>query len=587
MQALFDGIPIQNMNTSMTINAPAAWILALFLNEAKKQNARVEDLRGTIQNDIVKEYLSRGTYIFPPKPSMDLTAQVVSFSINKIPKWNPINICSYHLQEVGATPVQEIAYTLANAIGVLDHIKNSGKVDKSKFPLVVGRISFFLNAGIRFIEEVCKIRVFSKLWNRTCRERYRISDEKLCRFRYGAQVNSLNLVKDQPENNVPRIVYELLGIVLSKNTRARSVQLPAWNEALGLPRKWDQQWSLRIQQILAYETDILEYGDIFEGSVEILRKEKELEEEANAEIEKILDMGGILAALENGELKRALVKSNAVRLNAIENGTQTVVGLNKFIKTEKSLLMSETEEIFINVDEAVEGQQIEELRSFKISRDNKKIAKALSNLKKIATQEKSIIESTIECAQCGVTTGEWADTLREVYGEYRAPTGISIGGTVYKSSKSIKDIRMKVQRIRQEIGRNAKIMIGKPGLDGHSNGAEQLALCARDCGMDVVYEGIRLSPEQIAECALQEGVHLVALSMLSGAHRQLVPEIMKCMKERNIDHKPIVIGGLIPEKDEPFLKEKGVEYINSDKQLKSLEIVERLVCIIDERKGLD
>ena len=436
MERLFDQIPIEKMNTSMTINAPAAWILALYISTAMKQGADISKLLGTIQNDILKEYLSRGTYIFPPKPSLRLTAEVISFTVKEMPKWNPINICSYHLQESGATPVQEVAFALANAVAVLDEVQQLGKIAPENFPAVVGRISFFLNAGIRFIEEMCKVRVFTNLWDRICKERYGVSDEKLRRFRYGIQVNSLGLTVHQPENNVARILYELMGVVLSKRARARSVQLPAWNEALGLPRKWDQQWSLRLQQILAFETDLLEYGDIFDGSTVIAKKEKELEEAAQAELNKILDMGGAVAAIENGYMKRSLVESNARRIRAIETGDQIVVGVNQFTEGEPSPLMEGLSSAFLKVDEAVESQQIRSLQEFREKRDMSRVVASLDRLRASAVSGENMMKVSIDCAQAGVTTGEWADALREVYGEYRAPTGV-VGVAVCRNRQEI------------------------------------------------------------------------------------------------------------------------------------------------------
>lgn len=555
MECLFDQIPIEKMNTSMTINAPAAWILALYLTAAKKQGADISKLSGTVQNDILKEYLSRGTYIFPPGPSLRMTAEVISFTVKEVPKWNPINICSYHLQESGATPVQEVAFALANAIAVLDEVKKLGKVDEKDFPNVVGRISFFLNAGIRFIEETCKVRVFTKLWDRICQERYGVVDPKLRRFRYGIQVNSLGLTDRQPENNIARIIYELLGAVLTKRARARSVQLPAWNEALGLPRRWDQQWSLRLQQILAFETDLLEYEDIFDGSVVISKKEKEMEEAAQAELDKVLEMGGAVIAIENGYMKRSLVESNARRIRNIESGAQTVVGVNKFIESEKSPLVEGLDSAFLTVDDSVEDEQIKLLQDFRKQRNSKKVEEALDSLKEAAVSGKNIMENSMFCAECGVTTGEWANALREIFGEYRAPTGVSGVSMVSQAIPEVGKVIEKVKKLNKKLGRNLKILVGKPGLDGHSNGAEQIAVKAKEVGMEVVYDGIRLTPEQIAESALQEGVHIIGLSVLSGSHMWLVKEVMRCMQERGIEDIPIVLGGIIPEDDTKKLLE--------------------------------
>ena len=551
MEVLFDQIPMGKINTSMTINAPTAWVLALYIAAAKKQGAAISELRGTVQNDILKEYLSRGTYIFPPKPSMRLTADVISYTINNIPKWNPINICSYHLQESGATPVQELAYTLANAMSVLDSIKAKDDVRPEDFPRVVGRISFFLNAGIRFIEEICKVRAFTKMWDRICKDHYGVADPKLRQFRYGVQVNSLNLTQRQPENNIARIIYEFLSVVLSKSARARSIQLPAWNEAFGLPRKWDQQWSLRLQQIMAFETDLLEYDDIFNGSEVISRKEKDLEEEATAVLKTIMDMGGAIEALENGYMKRNLVQSNAKRLREIETEKRIVVGVNKFLEGEPSPLTENMTQSFLTVDDAAETDQIRSLQRFRESRDQNQVTSALEYLKEAILAEENIMNASIKCAEAGVTTGEWADTLRDVFGEYRAPTGIS-GVLMGKlDNADIVRLRAKIHQLNEALGRNLKLLIGKPGLDGHSNGAEQIAVKAKEVGMEVVYEGIRLTPEKIAESALQEGVHVVGLSILSGSHLSLVPEVIRCMQQRGLESIPIVLGGIIPNQDIP------------------------------------
>jgi len=558
MDILFDEIPIEKMNTSMTINAPAAWILALYLSTAEKQGADVSKLRGTIQNDILKEYLSRGTYIFPPKASMRLTAEVISYTVNRIPKWNPINICSYHLQEAGATPVQELAFTLSNAVAVLDTVRARGDVPAEQFPKVVGRIAFFLNAGIRFVEEMCKIRVFTRMWDRICQDRYGVQDPKLRRFRYGVQVNSLGLTASQPENNIPRIIYEFLSVVLGKTGRARSVQLPAWNEALGLPRKWDQQWSLRLQQIMAFETDLLEYEDIFEGSSVIQRKEEELGGAAEAELARIVEMGGTIEALENGYMKRGLVESNARRLDEITTGERTVVGLNQFAEGEPSPLLEGMSRSFLKVDSAVEAEQSRMLQDFRNRRDGEKADRALDRLRETIESGDNLMVSCIECAESGVTTGEWADALRDAFGEYKAPTGVAGISAGSHLPDAVQQVNDRVRRLGEELGRNVKMLIGKPGLDGHSNGAEQIAVKARDVGMEVVYEGIRLTPEQIAESALQEGVHVVGISILSGSHMMLVPEVIRCMKDRGLGEVPVVLGGVIPEED---IKEMGLDEV--------------------------
>jgi len=587
MELLFDQIQIEKMNTSMTINAPAAWMLGLYIATARKQGATIAKLAGTTQNDILKEYLSRGTYIFPPKPSMNLTAEVICYAVNNIPKWNPINICSYHLQEAGATPVQELAFTLANAITILDIVKQSGQIEKSKFPEVVGRISFFLNAGIRFVEELCKVRVFTKMWDGICRDRYDVKDPKLRRFRYGVQVNSLGLTERQPENNIARIIYEYLSVILSRDARARSVQLPAWNEALGLPRRWDQQWSLRLQQIMAYETDILEYGDIFNGSLVIAQKEKELEEATEAEIAKINEMGGLIAALENGYMKQQLVESNAERLRQIESKERIVVGVNRFEETEESPLASNNESLIIKVEDNVEREQIEILENFRKRRDKDRVARALDQLRKAVREEHSIVEASIACAESGVTTGEWGNTMRELLGEYRAPTGVSATVSNKPRSEGAQLVMEKVKELNRLLGRNLKILIGKPGLDGHSNGAEQIAVKARDTGMEVVYEGIRLTPEQIAESAMQEGVHVVGLSILSGSHRNLIPEVIQQMQMRDLNDIPVVLGGIIPEEDMREMYAAGVSRIYTPKDFDLNQIMDDIVHVVAAANGID
>lgn len=587
MESLFDEIPIEKMNTSMTINAPAAWIFALYLTAAARQKADLSQLRGTIQNDILKEYLSRGTYIFPPAVSMRLTAEVISYAVQRVPKWNPINICSYHLQESGATPVQELAFSLANAIAVLDEVKKLGQVPEGQFPKVVGRISFFLNAGIRFVEEMCKVRVFEKMWDRICLERYGVEDPKLRRFRYGIQVNSLGLTDRQPENNVARIIYEMLGVVLTKRARARSVQLPAWNEALGLPRKWDQQWSLRLQQILAFETDLLEYEDLFEGSVVIAQKEEELEQAAKGELEKILEMGGAVPAIENGYMKRCLVESNAKRLADIESGRRTVVGVNQYSDSEPSPLVEGMDRAFLTVDDTVEAEQIAALKAFREKRDTTRAAAVLEDLKQSVSSGRNIVEASMKCAEAGVTTGEWADALRDVFGEYRAPTGVEGFSLPREEREEILEVIDKVKRLNGQLGRNLKVLVGKPGLDGHSNGAEQVAVKARDVGMEVVYEGIRLTPEQIAETALQEGVHVIGLSILSGSHTSLVPEVARCLKERGLEEIPIVLGGIIPEKDVDGMNLPSVKKVYAPKDFRLNRIMSEIVDLVAQAHRID
>jgi (2R)-ethylmalonyl-CoA mutase len=586
MEVLFDQIPMEKINTSMTINAPTAWVLALYIAAAKKKGIAISSLRGTVQNDILKEYLSRGTYIFPPKPSMRLTAEVISYTVNNIPKWNPINICSYHLQESGATPVQELAYTLANAMSVLDSVKARDDVRPEDFPRVVGRISFFLNAGIRFIEEICKVRVFTKMWDRICKDYYGVEDPKLRQFRYGVQVNSLGLTERQPENNIARIIYEFISVVLSKKARARSIQLPAWNEAFGLPRKWDQQWSLRLQQIMAFETDLLEYDDIFEGSEVISRKEKELEEEAAAELKIIMEMGGAIEALENGYMKRNLVQSNAKRLREIETEKRIVVGVNKFVEGESSPLTENIVQSFLTVDDAVEAEQISSLERFRKSRDKNKVAFALDHLGESVIAGENIMDASIKCAEAGVTTGEWADTLRDVFGEYRAPTGIS-GVLMGKlDNEDIARLRSKIQQLNEALGRNLKLLIGKPGLDGHSNGAEQIAVKAREAGMEVVYEGIRLTPEKIAESALQEGVHVVGLSILSGSHLSLVPEVIRCMKQRGLEGIPIVLGGIIPKQDIPKMDLSSIRRVYAPRDFDLNRIMNEIIEVVAQANDI-
>ncbi len=587
METLFDQIPIERMNTSMTVNAPTAWILALYLCAARKQGAEFSRLRGTTQNDILKEYLSRGTYMFPPKASIRLAGEVIRYAFHHLPKWNPVNICSYHLQESGAEPEQEIAFTLANAICVLDTVREAGDIGPRDFPQVVGRMAFFLNAGIRFIEEMCKVRVSARMWDRICRERYGVSDPNLRRFRYGVQVNSLGLTSRQPENNVARIICECLGVVLSQSARARSVQLPAWNEALGLPRKWDQQWSLRIQQILAYETDLLEYEDIFDGSPVIAAKEGRLEDAAVAELDRILQMGGAVEALENGYMKRCLVESNARRMRAIETGRRVVVGVNRFEGGEASPLTAGMEPSFLTVDDAVENEQIALLQDFRSRRDPGRVADALDRLHRTLSGDGDLMAASMDCAEAGVTTGEWGHALRSVYGEYRAPTGV---GNVVFGDPAADDMRAVIQRVRrvsEKLGRNLKMLVGKPGLDGHSNGAEQIAVKARDAGMEVVYEGIRLTPEQIAESALQEGVHVVGLSTLSGSHLKLVPEVIRGLEKRGLKSLPVVLGGIIPEADLKKMPQGSIQRVFTPRDFNLNRIMLEIVDIVAAANGID
>jgi len=579
MNTLFDGIPIAQMNTSMTINAAAPWLLSLYIAAADLQGAPRSVLQGTTQNDIIKEYLSRGTHIFPPGPSLRLTRDVILFTTKEVPKWNPMNVCSYHLQEAGATPVQELSYALATAVAILDTVKKSGQVADADFGEVVGRISFFLNAGMRFVTELAKVRAFTELWDELTLNRYGVKEEKHRRFRYGVQVNSLGLTEPQPENNVYRILIETLAVVLSKKARARAVQLPAWNEALGLPRPFDQQWSLRLQQILAYETDLLEYGDLFDGSVELTKKVDELKAEALAELAAIDAMGGAVAAVETGYLKAKLVESNTKRLEAIESGEQIVVGVNKFTETEPSPLTAGNGAIMV-VPEHVEAEQIERLKAWRAQRDAKAVEKAIADLRAAAQEDRNIMEPSIAAAKAGVTTGEWAQTLREVFGEFRAPTGV--GRAAREAGASLASVRADVERVSKKLGRRIKILVGKPGLDGHSNGAEQIAVRARDAGMEVVYEGIRLTPAEIVNAALEEGVHIVGLSILSGSHLSLVRDVMARMKAQEISDIPVIVGGIIPPEDEKQLLSEGVAAVYTPKDYELNAIMADLVRVVEK-----
>ena len=581
MRTLFDGIPLDTMNTSMTINATAAWLMALYIAVADEQGAPRGSLQGTLQNDIIKEYLSRGTYVFPPAPSMRLIKDVILFTTKEIPKWNPINVCSYHLQEAGATPVQELAFALASAIAVLDTVKASGEVQPDKFGEVVGRISFFVNAGLRFITELCKMRAFTELWDEITRERYGITDAKQRLFRYGVQVNSLGLTEPQPENNVARILIEMLAVTLSKSARARAVQLPAWNEALGLPRPWDQQWSLRMQQILAYETDLLDYGDIFDGSCEITRKVEELKQEAREELKRIAQMGGAVAAVDTGYLKQQLVESNTARLEAIERGDQVVVGVNKYLESEPSPLADAADAI-LTVSEEAEHGQTERLKAWREARDNAAVAAALKDLKRAATSGSNIMPASISCAKAGVTTGEWGWTLREAFGEYRAPTGV--GRAMRNDVIGLDEIRADVDRVSRKLGRRLTFLVGKPGLDGHSNGAEQIAVRARDAGMQVVYEGIRLTPEEIVEAARKQKAHVVGLSVLSGSHLPLVEDVVGRMKRAGLD-VPVIVGGIIPPEDAAQLEKAGVAAVYTPKDFELNRIMSDVVRIVERTKG--
>ena len=586
MRALFDGIPLELMNTSMTINATAMWLLALYVAVADEHNVDRAALMGTTQNDILKEYLSRGTYIFPPEPSMRLITDMVTFCASEIPKWNPMNVCSYHLQEAGAEPHQEIAYTLANAIAVLDATRATGRVADGDFERVVGRISFFCNAGVRFIEETCKMRAFTELWDRITRERYGVQDPKFRRFRYGVQVNSLGLTALQPENNVYRILLEALAVTLSKDARARAVQLPAWNEALGLPRPWDQQWSLRLQQVLAYETDLLEYEDVLKGSHVIEQKTTELADASWAELQKVLDQGGSVDALEY--MKRELVASLSKRQRSIESGEVPVVGVNRYQETAPSPL--ETGVAVEQVDADGEKRQIEALEGFRRARDSEASSRALDAVRKAAREGENLMPASIEAARAGVTTGEWADALREVFGEFRAPTGVSQAAQARDGYAELNEVRERVARVAEALGvKRLRMLVGKPGLDGHSNGAEQIAVRARDAGYEVVYQGIRLTPEMIAQAAVDENVHVIGLSILSGGHVLLVPDVIARLKDRGVDPSevPVVLGGIIPEDDARALESAGVAKVYTPKDFDLTRIVGEIAGLIARAHGVE
>ncbi|MEW5704309.1 MAG: protein meaA [Pseudomonadota bacterium] len=583
MTTLFEGIPLDRMNTSMTINATAPWLLALYVAAAEKQGLARGTLSGTVQNDLIKEYLSRGTYIFPPGPSMKLTADVISFTYREIPKWNPVNVCSYHLQEAGATPVQELAFALATAGAILDSVRDSGQVPTADFPQVVGRISFFVNAGIRFITELCKMRAFVALWDEITREHYGVEDPKFRRFRYGVQVNSLGLTEQQPENNVYRILLEMLAVVLSKDARARAVQLPAWNEALGLPRPWDQQWSLRLQQVVAYETDLLEYEDIFRGSAVIEAKVEELKNAAVEELRKIEELGGVLPCIESGYMKRRMVESNSRRIAAVESGERVVVGVNRYEETAPSPLTADQDGGYLRPDPRAEEAQIARLRSWRKNREEVCVAKALAALQAAAAAGQNIMEPSIACAHAGVTTGEWAGALRGIFGEYRAPTGVQGAVGHARKPEDFQAVRLRVEALSKKFGQRVKLLIGKPGLDGHSNGAEQLALRARDAGMEVIYEGIRLTPSQIVAAAIEEGVHVIGLSILSGSHLGLVQAMLEQMRASGIGDIPVVVGGILPPEDEKRLKDMGVARTYTPKDYDFSVILGDIVDLADKR----
>ena len=580
MRILFNKIPLDQMNTSMTINATAAWLLSLYIALADEQGIDRSKLQGTTQNDIIKEYLSRGTHVFPPAPSLRLISDMITYTYKELPKWNPVNICSYHLQEVGAKPVQELAFALSTAVAYLDRVKESDVLSSEEFENVVGRISFFVNSGIKFITEMCKMRAFVDLWDEITKERYGVKNPKNRRFRYGVQVNSLGLTEQQPENNVYRILIEMMAVVLSKDARARAVQLPAWNEALGLPRPWDQQWSLRLQQILAYETDLLEFEDLFNGSKVIDEKVSEMKTEAKKEFDYIQSIGGAVIGIENSYLKQQLVNSNKERIQNINDGKQVVVGVNKYTETESSPLTA-NESGIETIDSAVEAEQIKALNEWRNARDNSAVKEALNKLKEAAESDQNIMEASIHAAKVGVTTGEWTNTLRDIYGEFRAPTGISQNiKTVSNGDYSA--IIKRVDNISKKIGRRIKFLVGKPGLDGHSSGAEQIAVSASDCGMDVLYEGIRLTPEQIVKSSVEEDVHIIGLSILSGSHIQLVAEIMSELKKNNIDNIPVIVGGIIPVEDEKILLQNGVKAVYTPKNYQMSDIMSDIVSIVEK-----
>ena len=576
MRTLFENIPLEQMNTSMTINATAPWLLALYIAVAEEQGAEVAALQGTVQNDLIKEYLSRGTYICPPAPSLRMIADVAEYCYTHVPKWNPMNVCSYHLQEAGATPEQELAFALATGIAVLDALKP--RVAAEDFPALCGRISFFVNAGIRFVTEMCKMRAFVDLWDEILEQRYGVEDPKFRRFRYGVQVNSLGLTEQQPENNVYRILIEMLAVTLSKRARARAVQLPAWNEALGLPRPWDQQWSMRMQQIMAYETDLLEYGDLFDGNPVVDAKVEELKLGARAELANLDSMGGAIMAIDY--MKARLVEANADRVGGIERGETTVVGVNRFTQSEPSPLVDEEGGIMV-VDPAVEADQIGRLTAWRAARDGAAVEAALARLRDDATAGRNVMPASIDAAKAGVTTGEWAEVMRAVHGQYRGPTGVS--KSVSNKTEGLEDIRAAVDAVSDKLGRRLKFMVGKPGLDGHSNGAEQIAFRARDCGMDISYEGIRLTPEEIVQAALAEEPHVIGLSILSGSHVPLIEQLMGHLEAAGLGHLPVVVGGIIPEADEKRLLSMGVARVYTPKDFELNRIMFDIVALVEPR----
>ena len=586
MRRLFQDIPLGEMNTSMTINATAMWLLAMYQVAAEEQGVEPSALAGTTQNDIIKEYLSRGTYVFGPEPSLRLTTDMIAYTVSAIPKWNPLNICSYHLQEAGATPTQELAFALSTAIAVLDAVKDSGQVPAEDFEKVVGRISFFVNAGVRFIEETCKMRAFGQLWDEITRDRYGVQDPKMRRMRYGVQVNSLGLTEAQPENNVQRIVLEMLGVTLSRNARARAVQLPAWNEALGLPRPWDQQWSLRLQQVLAFESDLLEYGDIFDGSHVIEAKVAELVEGAKAEIDRIQAMGGAVAAVESGYMKQALVSSHAERRAKIEAGDIKVVGVNSYVETEPSPLTEDLDAAIMVADPEAEANAIADVQAWREQRDQGAVDEALQRLQSEAKTDANLMEATLAAVRAGATVGEWAGALREVFGEYRAPTGVQGVSSAAEAGAELTAVREKVHATGEELGGRLRFLVGKPGLDGHSNGAEQIAVRARDAGFEVIYQGIRLTPAQIVAAAVAEDVHAVGLSILSGSHMELVPEVQRLMAEAGLGDVPVIVGGIIPDSDGRKLEASGIAAVFTPKDFGMTDIMGRIVDEIRSANNL-
>jgi ethylmalonyl-CoA mutase len=585
MRALFDGIPVEQSNTSMTINATAMWVFALYHVVAEEQPADVTQLAGTTQNDIIKEYLSRGTYVFPPAASLRLTTDLITYTVGHVPRWNPVNVCSYHLQEAGATPVQEVAYAMCTAIAILDAVRDSGQIGAVQFPDVAGRMSFFVNAGVRFVEEMCKLHAFAQLWDELLEQRYGIADPALRRFRYGVQVNSLGLTEAQPENNVARIMLEMLAVTLSKRARARAVQLPAWNEALGLPRPWDQQWSLRLQQVLAYETDLLEYDDLFDGSAVVEAQVARIAEGARAEMDRVQAMGGAVAAVENGYMKQQLVAAHAERRRRIESGEDKVVGVNCFTETEPSPLTAEPDTVVQAVDVAAEQRAAAEVRIWRSQRDVGGVDDALGRLQSDAKAGVNLVPASLACARAAVTTGEWAGALREVFGEYRAPTGVS-SAIAAASGPDIAAVRTAVRATGAQLGGRLRLLVGKPGLDGHSNGAEQIAVRARDCGFEVVYQGIRLTPGEIVAAAVAEDVHCVGLSILSGSHLELVPEILAGLRSAGAAEIPVVVGGIIPAADAAALRALGVADVFTPKDVGLTQIINRIVAVIRAAHGL-